>query len=105
MSKSRLTKEECQEKYYEMSKNLGKASEEFCKDIDSMQMWFEALSFELGYLDGLACLFGQPREGRIRAKNDFYAMGKQYCLDGHNKLCKAENCEAAEWLEVELKGN
>jgi len=104
MSK-RLTKEEFEEKYYEISVNLGKASQEFSRDIDSMQIWFEALSFEIGYLDGLACLFGQPRSARLKAKNDFFKMGKQSCLDWHKRLCKEKNCEAADGLEVELKGN
>lgn len=75
------------------------------KDPVKFQLLFEALAFELGYVDGIGCIFGAKHEDRIKTKNVYFKIGKKSAYEGHTKDCTTEGCPISAALDIEINGN
>jgi hypothetical protein len=78
-----------------------------CPDGDEgmvVQACYEALAYELGFLDGAACMADASKAVRDMSFRECFRNGKQECLDSH--ACpEGDQCEGAKALRAELSPN
>jgi len=101
-----ISKEEYDKQFLEITQQLAKLTAAAIENIAGIQIMYEALAYELGYIDGISCLSNIKREDRNRSKETFFKAGKQMAHDAHIKHhCDLKKCIESETLDLELNGN
>ena len=73
--------------------------------LEGLQHLFISLARELGRVDGVARIFGVPRDEALKLLRVAYTEGKRAALSQHKRSAEDCHCEPAEILLREIESN
>jgi len=73
--------------------------------LEGLQHLFLSLAHELGRVDGVARIFGVPREESLKMLRVAFVQGKQAALVQHRRAAEHCKCPAADVLLNEIETN